>query len=169
MWCPMRLDLLEQTRGGRLGPGQAVTAQICVPSSMGSLARCLWRFLNAVQSWRRSAAAGSLLVLICYIWEEILRLTTLLPGNRGSGLDRMRQLQIDKQKGARRDGYSLKETKRRTQTPILLMRFLLLLFQFNSVQSLSRVRLFVTPWTTAHQASLSITNSWSLLKLMSIE
>ena len=39
----------------------------------------------------------------------------------------------------------------------------------NSVQSLSRVRLFVTPWTAAHQASLSITNSWSLLKLMSIE
>ena len=37
------------------------------------------------------------------------------------------------------------------------------------VQSLSRVQLFATPWTTAHQASLSITNSWSLLKLMSIE
>ena len=35
--------------------------------------------------------------------------------------------------------------------------------------SLSCVRLFVTPWTAAHQASLSITNSWSLLKLMSIE
>ena len=33
--------------------------------------------------------------------------------------------------------------------------------QFSLVQSLSRVRLFVTPWTTAHQASLSITNSWS--------
>ena len=41
--------------------------------------------------------------------------------------------------------------------------------QFSSVQSLSRVRLFVTPWTAAGQASLSITNSWSLLKLMSIE
>ena len=40
---------------------------------------------------------------------------------------------------------------------------------FGSVQLLSRVSLFVTPWTTAHQASLSITNSWSLLKLMSIE
>ena len=39
----------------------------------------------------------------------------------------------------------------------------------SSVQSLSRIRLFVTPWTAAHQASLSITNSWSLLKLMSIE
>ena len=41
--------------------------------------------------------------------------------------------------------------------------------QFRSVQSLSHVRLFVTPWTTARQASLSITNSQSLLKLMSIE
>ena len=37
------------------------------------------------------------------------------------------------------------------------------------VQSLSRVQLFVTPWTAAHQASLSITISRSLLKLMSIE
>jgi len=43
------------------------------------------------------------------------------------------------------------------------------LSQFSPVQSLSRVRPFATPWTTAHQASLSITNSWSLLKLMSIE
>ena len=41
--------------------------------------------------------------------------------------------------------------------------------QFSSVQSLSRVRLFVTPWTAAHQASLSITSSWSLFKLMSID
>ena len=38
-----------------------------------------------------------------------------------------------------------------------------------SVQLLSRVRPFVTPWTAARQASLSITNSWSLLKLMSIK
>ena len=44
-----------------------------------------------------------------------------------------------------------------------------LLFQLSSVQSLSHVRLFVTPWTAAHQASLSITNSRSLLKLMSIQ
>jgi len=43
------------------------------------------------------------------------------------------------------------------------------IIQFSSVQSLSGVRLFVTPWTAAHQASLSITNSQSLLKLMSIE
>ena len=38
---------------------------------------------------------------------------------------------------------------------------------FVVVQLLSRVRLFVTPWTAAHQASLSFTISWSLLKLMS--
>ena len=41
--------------------------------------------------------------------------------------------------------------------------------QFSSLQSLSRVRLFAIPWTTAHQASLSITNSRSLPKLMSTE
>ena len=41
--------------------------------------------------------------------------------------------------------------------------------QFCSVQSLSHVRLFATPWTAACQAPLSTTNSWSLLKLMSIE
>jgi len=40
---------------------------------------------------------------------------------------------------------------------------------FSSVQLLSRVRLFATPWTAARQASLSVTNSRSLLKLMSIE
>ena len=41
--------------------------------------------------------------------------------------------------------------------------------QFSSVQSLSRVRLFATPWIAAHQASLSITNSRSSLRLVSIE
>ena len=40
---------------------------------------------------------------------------------------------------------------------------------FSSVQSLSHARLFVTPWAAVRQASLSITNSWSLLKLMFIE
>ena len=43
------------------------------------------------------------------------------------------------------------------------------LWEGSSVQSLSHVRLFATPWTAACQASLSITNSWSILKLMSIE
>ena len=41
--------------------------------------------------------------------------------------------------------------------------------QFSSVQLLSRVQLFATPWIAAHQASLSITNSQSSFKLMSIE
>ena len=41
--------------------------------------------------------------------------------------------------------------------------------QFSSVQSLSRIQLIATPWTSARQASLSITNSWSLPKPMSIE
>ena len=39
----------------------------------------------------------------------------------------------------------------------------------SSVQLLSCVQFFVTPWTAAHQAFLSITNSWSLFRLMSIE
>ena len=43
------------------------------------------------------------------------------------------------------------------------------IINISSVQLLSHVQLFVTPWTAALQASLSITNSWSLLKLMSIE
>ena len=42
-------------------------------------------------------------------------------------------------------------------------------FQFSLVQSFSRVQLFVTPWIAARQASLFITNSWSSLKLTSIE
>ena len=41
--------------------------------------------------------------------------------------------------------------------------------QFSSVQSLNHVQLFSTRWTVGHQASPSITNSWSLLKLMSIK
>ena len=42
-------------------------------------------------------------------------------------------------------------------------------WEFSSVQSLSCVQLFVTPWTAAHQASLSITNSWGLHRLISID
>ena len=49
------------------------------------------------------------------------------------------------------------------------MKYHFILIQFSSVQSLSCVRLFVTPWIAARQASLSITNSQSLPKLMSIE
>ena len=49
------------------------------------------------------------------------------------------------------------------------LKRLLLAYTFSSVQSLSRAQLFVTQWTAAHQASLSITNSRSWLKLMSTE
>ena len=52
---------------------------------------------------------------------------------------------------------------------ILVTTFCFSMCQFSSVQSLSCVQLFVTPWTAAHQASLSVTNSQSLPKLMSIE
>ena len=47
--------------------------------------------------------------------------------------------------------------------------WLIIVVQFSSVQSISHVQLFATPWTTAHQAFLSITNSRSLPKLISIE
>ena len=43
------------------------------------------------------------------------------------------------------------------------------MYQFSSIQALSHVQLFETPWIAARQASLSITNSQSLLRLMSIE
>ena len=52
---------------------------------------------------------------------------------------------------------------------VLLLIFPFILVQFSSVQSLSRVQLFATPWTEAHQASLSITNSQSSLRLTSIK
>ena len=66
--------------------------------------------------------------------------------------------------------HTLTHTHPHTHTPIHLVGLLhSLQLQFSSVQSLSRVRLFATPWRATRQASLSITNSWSLPKLMSIE
>ena len=52
---------------------------------------------------------------------------------------------------------------------VYLLNILKAYFEFSSVQSLSRVQLFGTPWITARQASLSITNSGSSLKLTSIK
>ena len=52
---------------------------------------------------------------------------------------------------------------------LVIYPFPLWFVQFSSVQSLSRVQLFATPWTAARQASLSITISWSLLTLISIK
>ena len=54
-------------------------------------------------------------------------------------------------------------------TGVSVIYFILLSWQFNSVHLLSHVRLFATPLTAAHQASLTITNSQSLLKLMCTE
>ena len=59
--------------------------------------------------------------------------------------------------------------KERNRELYILVRAWSSLGSFSSVQSLSCVRLFATPWITAGQASLSITNSRTLLKLMSIE
>ena len=50
-----------------------------------------------------------------------------------------------------------------------MLWFLVIIWYISSVQSLSHVWLFATPWTAASQAFLSITNSWSSLKLISIE
>ena len=55
------------------------------------------------------------------------------------------------------------------RNPIPISSHFPFLISTSSVQSLGRVRLFATPWTAARQASLSITNSRSSLKLMSIE
>ena len=54
-------------------------------------------------------------------------------------------------------------------SPISHLKYSFSSVQFSSVQLLGCVRLFATPWIAARQASLSITNSQSLLKLMSIE
>ena len=53
--------------------------------------------------------------------------------------------------------------------PFLIFNPVVSLYQFSSVQSLSHVQLFATPWIAARQASLSITNSRSSLRLMSIK
>jgi len=62
-----------------------------------------------------------------------------------------------------------KRNIRHSSLPLIICSTAIDMNLFSSVQSLSRVRLFVTPWSPACQASLSITNSRSLLKLMSIE
>ena len=68
--------------------------------------------------------------------------------------------------------YYLKELWRESGAVLMHKPHMMLLYirlLFSSVQSLGRVQFFETPWTAAHQASLSITSSWSLLKLMSTE
>ena len=62
-----------------------------------------------------------------------------------------------------------KYMKRCSISLIISKTYHLISDQFSSVQLLSRVQFFVTPWTAAHQACLSIANSWSLPRLISIE
>ena len=62
--------------------------------------------------------------------------------------------------GGRRDGVEHEPEESKLDNYLVTLQ---------SVQSLSHVQLFVTPWTAARQTSLSITNSWSLLKVMFIE
>ena len=65
--------------------------------------------------------------------------------------------------------YSIFKLRTVPQMLLNMFRFLPTYIQFSSVQSLSRVGLFATPWITARQASLSITNSQSSTRLMCIE
>ena len=65
--------------------------------------------------------------------------------------------------------YNCNNTKERGENGATLEQSFCILLEFGSVQSLSHVRLFATPWIAGCQASLSITNSQSSLKLMSIE
>ena len=77
-------------------------------------------------------------------------------------------LQLRKLSGRWRDfaqGYKLTCSRAGIPTDQSTVQML----QFSSVQLLNHVRLFATPWTAARQASRPITNSWSFLKLMSIE
>ena len=65
----------------------------------------------------------------------------------------------------------MKLPKKERNTKSLDLNYIILIFvtKLSSVQSLSRIQIFATPCTAAHQASLSISNSQSLLRLMSIE
>ena len=65
--------------------------------------------------------------------------------------------------------FKIWNSKRKDINPLNILGMRINFASVSSVQSLSHVRLFATPWFTARQASLSITNSGSLRKLMSIE
>ena len=85
-------------------------------------------------------------------------------------MKRMRKWNIAEGKMAFRQG-TIKWAEHRLLSKRIWIQILILSLtvQFSSVQSLSRVWLFATPWIAARQASLFITNFWSSLKLMSIE
>ena len=98
--------------------------------------------------------------LLLQLWLGLLISQVLLDGS--FGLVYLLALQLA-------SAYQHQLEKRKLPLWLSSFRKLLLCCLISSVQSLSHVRLFATPWTAARQASLSITNSLSVLKLMSIE
>ena len=80
------------------------------------------------------------------------------------------QVPVDTKQGQDIADFFYSQNNHRSKIGLPLKKWILIFdASLTSVQSLSHVWLFATPWIVAHQASLSITNSWSLLKLMSIE
>ena len=155
------------------------------------LAICLYQFANFTREkwilgWRFPQGANSK-ALIHHFWSVAYSYTAcIMHKNAGSGGDWKPRLCLCSLPNClaqtrvarsprntlclfpREAAFSLIFTKtlyRLAQVPLARSLFLQLVL----VQSLSHVWLFVTPWTAACQASLSITNSWSLLKLRSIE
>ena len=86
-------------------------------------------------------------------------------------LSKLRELVMDREAWGRKETWLSNWTYTLLNNPFKYLPLCMVLgsalisffYMFSSVQSLSRVRLFATPWTTARQASLSITNFWSLL------
>ena len=121
--------------------------------------------MNPLNSPGQNTKAGSLSILRGILTTQVSNL----------GLPHCRQVldQLGHQESPRilewvAYPFSSRSSQPRNRTGVsLYYRWILykLSYQFNSGQSLSRVWPFVIPWTAAHQASLSITNSWSLLKL----
>ena len=118
---------------------------------------CTWGQIKVPSAWthtiqqRKDSHSSSLPLYVPVIWRE-LSVIQICPLCKSEG-SWFRWCEYDQHKNQEYYfyGYSLSSV------------------QFSSVQSHSHVWLFVTPWTAKHQASLSTTNSQSLLKLMSIE
>ena len=115
--------------------------------------------------WKKSLASNPLLSCAQLCLSTCLALCSPVDYNLpGSSVQRIFQARI-------LDRVAISYSKGSLKSPALATRFFTTIttLTLSSVQSLSCVWLFATPWIAAHQASLSITNSRSLLKLMSIE
>ena len=104
----------------------------------------------------------SIVSVLCIRWSKYCSCSfRISPSNEYSGVISFRIYLLDL--------LSVQETLKSLLQYHSSKAWVLWCFRFSSVQSLSFVWLFVTPWITACQASLSITNSWSSLKPISIE